>query len=105
AIGKVALAILLGHAPEELAFVRTENLLKELSGQYETFRGTLRGKVIRDGDFLRLEYEGGDQPPGGAIFVPEFLDGNEPRFFTICHGAQLPAVCRRGAGGSAACMC
>jgi CubicO group peptidase (beta-lactamase class C family) len=100
AIAKVALAVLLGRDPsKELAFVRTENLLKELSGQYETFRGTLRGKVAREGDFLRLEYVGGDQPPGGAIFVPERLDGDEPRFFTICDGARLPAVFRRRKDG------
>jgi CubicO group peptidase (beta-lactamase class C family) len=100
ALAKVALTMLLGRDPAtELAFVRTENLLKELSGQYETFRGTLRGKIVREGDFLRLEYVGGDQPPGGAIFVPERLDGDEPRFFTICDGAKLPAVFRRKAGG------
>jgi len=99
ALAKVALAILLGREPEELPFVRTENLLKELSGQYETFRGTLRGKVIREGDFLRIEYLGGDQPPGGAILVPERLDGDEPRFFTICDGAKLPAVFRRRTDG------
>jgi CubicO group peptidase (beta-lactamase class C family) len=99
AIAKVALAILVGLEPRELAFVRTENLLKELSGQYETFRGTLRGKVVREGDFLRIEYVGGDQPPGGAILVPERLDGNEPRFFTICDGARLPAVFRRKEDG------
>jgi hypothetical protein len=99
AMAKVALAMLLGHEAEELAFVRTENLLKELSGQYETFRGTLRGKVVRDGDFLRLEYVGGDQPPGGAILVPERLDGPEPHFFTICDGAKLPAVFRRRTDG------
>ena len=100
ALARVALAMLLGRDPAaELAFVRTENLLKELSGQYETFRGTLRGKVVREGDFLRLEYVGGDQPPGGAIFVPEFLGGDEPRFFTICDGAKLPAVFRRKPDG------
>jgi CubicO group peptidase (beta-lactamase class C family) len=100
ALAKVALTMLLGRDPAaELAFVRTENLLKELSGQYETFRGTLRGKIVREGDFLRLEFVGGDQPPGGSIFVPERLDGAEPRFFTICDGAKLPAVFRRKADG------
>ena len=100
ALAKVALAILLGREPAaELAFVRTENLLKDLSGQYETFRGTLRGKVTREGDFLRLEYVGGDQPPGGAILVPERLYGPEPHFFTICDGAKLPAVFRRRTDG------
>jgi len=54
---------------------------------------------VREGDFLRLEFVGGDQPPGGAIFVPERLDGDEPRFFTICDGAKIPAVFRRKADG------
>jgi hypothetical protein len=97
ALAKVALAMLLGREPEELAVVRTENLLRDLSGQYETFRGTLCGKVVREGDFLRLEYVGGDQPPGGAILVPERLDGDELRFLTICDGAKVPAVFRRKA--------
>jgi CubicO group peptidase (beta-lactamase class C family) len=95
ALAKVALAELLERDPAELLFVRNENLLGELSGWYETYHGTLRGKLIRDGDFLRLEMIGGDQPPGGAIFVPDRLDGDEPRFFTYSEGTRLPIQFRR----------
>jgi CubicO group peptidase (beta-lactamase class C family) len=99
ALAKVALAELLERDPQELAFARTENLLRELSGIYQTYHGTLRGKLIRDGDFLRLEMLGGDQPPAGAIFVPERLEGDEPGFFTYSEGTRLPATFRRKPDG------
>jgi CubicO group peptidase (beta-lactamase class C family) len=100
ALGKVALAELLDRDPLELPFIRMENLLKDLSGWYETYHGTLRGKITRDGDFLRLDFPGGDQPPAGAIFVPERLDGPEPKFFTYSEGARLPVQFRRRGDGN-----
>jgi CubicO group peptidase (beta-lactamase class C family) len=101
-LAKVALATLLGRDPEtELPFLRTEKLLKELSGHYETYRGTLRAKVTRDGDFLRVEYLCGDQSPGTTTLIPERLDGPEPRFYTIADGARLPARFRKTENGGA----
>jgi CubicO group peptidase (beta-lactamase class C family) len=94
-LAKASLAIMLGHSPDVVPFVRTENLLKELTGHYETYRGTVRGKLTKEGDFLRLEFTGGDQPPAPLILVPERLDNDEPRFFTYSEGQRLPAEFRR----------
>jgi len=75
-LAKVALAVLLDRDPHaELAFLKTEKVLKDLSGFYETYRGTLKAKVTRDGEFLRVEYLCGDQSPGTTTLVPEYLDG------------------------------
>jgi CubicO group peptidase (beta-lactamase class C family) len=93
-LGKVALAVLLGRDPEELTFVRTEKRLKELTGYYETYRGTLRAKIAQDGDLLRIEYLCGDQSPGAVTLLPELLAGDEPRFFTYSEGARLDAQFR-----------
>ena len=56
-------------------------------------------KVTRDGDFLRLEFPGGDQPPAGASFVPDQLDGPEISFFTYSDGNRLPVTFRRRSDG------
>jgi CubicO group peptidase (beta-lactamase class C family) len=98
-LAKVALAIALGREPEDLPFVRSENLLTELSGIYETYRGTLRIKITPEGDLLRMEYLCGDQPPGPVTLVPERLAGDEPRFFTYCDGGRLTAQFRKVSGG------
>ena len=94
-LAKVALAILLGHEPEALAFVRTAKLLDDLAGFYETYRGTLRVRIAKEGDFLRMEYLCGDQPPAPVTIVGENLDGESPTFFTIAEGQRMPIEFRR----------
>jgi CubicO group peptidase (beta-lactamase class C family) len=94
-LGKVALAMMLGREPEALPFVRLDRVLRDLTGFYETFRGTLRVKVAREGDFLRIEFQCPDQCPGAVTLVPERLDGPEPRFFTYADGARLDVQFRR----------
>ena len=98
-LGKVALAVLLGREAKELPFVRTENLLTNLTGHYETYRGTLRTKISREDDFLRMEYVCGDQPPTPATLVPDSLDAAEPTFFTISEGQRLPVQFRVSGAG------
>src|SRR5256885_9995494 len=98
-LGKVALAIMLGRDPAELSFVRPERLLNELSGMYETYRGTVRAKLTREGDFLRMEYLCGDQPPTPLALIPERLDENEPRFFTYSEGQRFPIAFHRTSSG------
>src|SRR5204862_5023892 len=97
-LGKVALAIMLGRDLSELAFVRSERLLNDLSGMYETYRGTVRAKLTREGDFLRMEYLCGDQPPTPLALIPDRLDGSEPRFFTYSEGQRFPIEFRRAVG-------
>jgi CubicO group peptidase (beta-lactamase class C family) len=97
-LAKVALAILLEREPEALPFVRSAKLLDELTGQYETYRGTLRVKLSKEGDLLRMEYLCGDQPPPPVTIIGENLDGESPAFFTIAEGQRLPIEFRRDGG-------
>jgi CubicO group peptidase (beta-lactamase class C family) len=98
-VGKVALALMRGKDPETLTFARTDRVMEDLCGVYETYRGTLRVRIARDGDFLRLEYVNG--PPGTppAQLVPACLDGCEPRFFTYGDGQRLDVEFRKTRGG------
>lgn len=93
-LGKVALAILLGHAPSDVLPVKLAEQLDRLTGTYETYRDTFHAEVRRKGDFLELSHPGGDQPPAGAILVPERFRPNEADFFTYTDGSKLPAVFR-----------
>jgi CubicO group peptidase (beta-lactamase class C family) len=54
-IADYALAILNGSDPEELPAIRFERDLKSLEGVYETYKGTMRGKVLKRGSMLSLE--------------------------------------------------
>ena len=100
-LGKVALATMLGKDPQqELGFLRVDKALKDLTGHYETFRGTLKTKITKAGDFLRMEWLCGPQSPAANTLVPERLDGSEPRFFTITDGAKLPVQFRHVPGGA-----
>jgi CubicO group peptidase (beta-lactamase class C family) len=51
-LGQFGLALVLGKDPETLPFVKTEKSLVDLTGMYETFRGTLKAQVRKAGDFL-----------------------------------------------------
>jgi hypothetical protein len=54
-IADYALALLIGSEPEQLPVVRFERALAEVEGVYETYKGTMRGKVCRRGSLLSLE--------------------------------------------------
>jgi hypothetical protein len=66
---------------------------------YETYRGTVRVKLTREGDLLRMEYLCGDQPPTPLALIPERLDEDEPRFFTYSEGQRFPIEFRRTSSG------
>jgi CubicO group peptidase (beta-lactamase class C family) len=54
-IADYALALINGKDPEELPTIRFERALKEVEGVYETYKGTMRGKVQKMGSLLSLE--------------------------------------------------
>ena len=56
-LGAYTLAAALGTDPEELPFIRREKLLKDLSGSYQTYKGTMRARVRKTGDMLTLTIE------------------------------------------------
>lgn len=54
-MGEHALALLLGRDPMEIPYFRRMRALDDLTGTYETFRGTSKYKVSRSGGVLQLE--------------------------------------------------
>ncbi|HEX7022661.1 MAG TPA: serine hydrolase [Trueperaceae bacterium] len=93
-LAETALACMLGEDPAELTVALVEDVLGALVGRYETYRGTMRAKVRRQGDFLLLEIEDRAQPER-IILVPERLAWPEPAFFTLSAGRRLGVMFRR----------
>lgn len=56
-IGQYILAHLIGVNPESIAPIRIEKILSKLSGNYETFKGTLRLTVKKKQGTLIIEYK------------------------------------------------
>jgi len=92
-----ALASLLGEDPEELPFLRVERLLGNLTGTYETFRGTVRASVKRRADFLVLEVDD-DFASESMILVPESLTEDDGLFFTLADGQRQAVEFHRREG-------
>jgi hypothetical protein len=77
--GAYALATAIGEDPDDLRFICTERLLKELSGSYQTYQGTMQASVKPAGSMLTLHL--GDRlNPMTLILTPLDLDG-EPAVF------------------------
>jgi CubicO group peptidase (beta-lactamase class C family) len=88
-LGMYGLAILVGEAPDELPFARWERTLSELTGTYETYKGTMQAQVRRAGDFLMLEL--GDRYTELVVpLVPEGNEGNTVTFYTWQGRRKLP---------------
>jgi CubicO group peptidase (beta-lactamase class C family) len=87
-IGMVGLAVLLGEDPDELHFVAKERVLTELEGTYETYKGTMKAQVKRNGDFLTIEVR--DKFTDTIVpLVPEKLEKASRTFFTLANGNRL----------------
>jgi CubicO group peptidase (beta-lactamase class C family) len=93
-LAQVAMAYLLGYDPLTLPFMRLDGALSPLVGRYETFRGTMRADVERHGDFLQLTILDSAQPQR-VILVPERLEAEAPRFFTLVGGQRLEVTFHR----------
>ena len=88
-LGMYGLAILLGEDPDALPFVRQEAALAELTGAYETFKGTVKALVRRKGDLLSLEVS--DKYTDLIVpLIPEFLDGEVSKFYALERGRRIP---------------
>ena len=53
-IGYYILTYLLGKDPEKLYFIRNDKVLEKLEGEYETYRGTMKAKIVKDDSILYL---------------------------------------------------
>ena len=79
-IGMYALALALGKDPErELPFIRNDRILDKLTGTYETYRGTVKARVVRRGDMLYIEM-GGKYTATSVPLVPKELSEDVAHF-------------------------
>lgn len=93
-VGTYALALALGRDPEEeLPFIKFDAILDRLEGRYETYRGTMRVDVVRRGDMLFFEWKG-RYTEYVVPFVPEVVEREEARFYTIRAGRKVEALFR-----------
>lgn len=91
-LGVFALALALRADPWSLPALRVDRCLNQLTGIYETYRGTFGATVRRLGDFLSLEVRFGEIEqivPLVPAGLPA-LGSSEPRFFTLTGGYRLP---------------
>jgi len=87
-IGKFALAMLLDVDPKTLPFMKRERILEKLQGEYETYKGTMKIRIKRKGDFLIAEIK--DKYTEETIpLVPEKLEDDHSVFYTLSEGAKI----------------
>jgi len=88
-IGLYALTMLIGKDPEELPFIKVENVYEQLSGVYETYKGTMNAKVVAKGGILQIEIS--DKYVDLVVpLIPENLEGNVKRFYALQSGGKIP---------------
>jgi CubicO group peptidase (beta-lactamase class C family) len=86
-----AVSQLTGHDPDELAEFHNDNLLKNLEGQYRSYKGTLYAEARKNGSFLMLS---GEDIGKDIILVPQGEDGNLVRFYTLDEGDRMEVTFR-----------
>ncbi len=87
-IGQFAIAQLIGGDPQKLPAVREDRILRKLEGDYETYKGTVRFRVKREGDLLIAEFKNKyieERTP----LIPETLEENRAVFTYFSGGAKL----------------
>jgi len=89
-IGMYALALMLGKDPKELPFIKIDDILKKLTGTYESYRGLHKYKVNRQGELVSLEM-------CSKLFkysiplIPERLEDDFALFYTLSDGRKMYA--------------
>ena len=87
-IGMFALAQLLGLDPKVLPFVKQDRILEKLQGEYETYKGTIRIHIKKQGDFLLAQIK--DRYTEETIpLIPQKLEEDHATFYTLLEGAKL----------------
>lgn len=88
-MGLYGLALMLGEKPENLPFIKVERIFELLAGLYETYKGTMKGKVVAKEGILNLEIK--DKYTDMIVpLIPEEIQGEIKKFYTIQAGAKLP---------------
>jgi CubicO group peptidase (beta-lactamase class C family) len=87
-MGQYGLAMLLGEDPEKLPYVKTDRLLTELTGNYETYKGTTRVTVKKAGDFLMM-VSPGKYGTSTTPLIPVSIEGNKRTFYTLSSNSKV----------------
>ena len=87
-IGMFALAQLLGVDPKALPYVKQDRILQNLQGEYETYKGTIKINIKKQGDLLIAEMR--DRYTEEAIpLIPQKLEEDRATFYTLSEGVKL----------------
>ncbi len=87
-MGMYGMAVVLGEDPDQLPFAKTERMLEELEGTYETYKGTMHVEVRKAGDFLNVEFAD-KYNQDVAVLVPELVGEDTRMFCTFSGGHKL----------------
>ncbi len=88
-IGEYALALMLGENPMELPVIKYERILDELSGVYETYKGTMRVLVRKGGGLLLVERR--DKHTEMVVpLIPASVEGDVKVFHAITMDRKIP---------------
>ncbi|RLG45006.1 MAG: serine hydrolase [Thermoproteota archaeon] len=88
-IGEYTLALLLGKDPMELPVVRYGEVLDELAGVYETYKGTMRVTVTKRGSLLQIERK--DKYTEFTMpLIPVDIEGKVKVFHAISMDMKVP---------------
>lgn len=98
-IADFALALMVGEDPWQLPALRTEQILESLTGVYETYRGTMRMTLKRQGDLLSLQYKD-KHAESTTPLIPLSLDPDHSRFAMLDGGQRSVVEFIRREGGA-----
>ena len=87
-IGMFALAQLLGVDPKTLPYVKQERILQKLQGQYETYKGTMKINIKKQGDFLIAQMKDRYTEETTPL-IPQKLEEDHATFYTLSEGTKL----------------
>ncbi|WP_227376944.1 serine hydrolase [Haladaptatus halobius] len=92
ALGEGVLALLLGANPEEpTPFFGRRKRLDGLTGEYEAYRGVKRATISRDGEVLRLAFEG-PHSGSGVTLIPATRDIEDGEFYALLPSGERRTV-------------
>ncbi|WP_291764909.1 serine hydrolase [Caldivirga sp. UBA161] len=90
-IGLYALTMMIGHNPvKELEVFRREEISAGLEGTYESYGGTVKLSIIRQGDYLIMR-TATKYTEESTILVPEEVKDDYARYFTLLNGSKIYA--------------
>lgn len=88
-MGLYGLALIMEKNPEDLPFIKVERTFELLSGLYETYKGTMKAKVVTKGGLLNLEIK--DKYTDMIIpLIPDNTENEVKTFYAFQSGAKLP---------------